>query len=132
VVGGPGDRGIGAEIAAAAGTDIVDLTGKTTLKQLAEVFRRCRVAIGNDTGPVYISFAVGTPTVAIFGPTDARRLGPYGEGHAKVTAGVGCAPCRRRRCGALKCMEAITVEGVVEAARGIVREGRSGEAGGGR
>jgi len=126
VVGGEGDKELAREIAAAARRPMLDLTGRTTLKQAAEVLRRCLVTVGNDTGPLYISAAVGTPTVAIFGPTDAARLGPYGEGHAKVTSGLRCAPCRRRRCRPLRCMEAIAPERVVEAARRLLREAKPG------
>ncbi|MBE9566405.1 MAG: lipopolysaccharide heptosyltransferase II [Proteobacteria bacterium] len=134
VVGGAGDRELAEGIAAAARSRTVDLTGKTTLKQLTEVFRGCRATISNETGPMYISAAAGTPTVAIFGPTDPNRLGPYGEGHAKVTAGVPCGPCRKRRCEPLRCMEAIGPEQVLEAARGVMggtaSGGRSGGVGG--
>ncbi len=131
VVGGPDDRVLAQEVAEAARSEMVDLTGETTLKQLAEVFRRCRVVVGNDTGPLYISFAVGVPTVAVFGPTDWRRLGPYGEGHVKVRAGLDCGPCRRRRCHPLRCMEAIGTEQVVGAVREVLdrREGRGGDGG---
>ena len=129
VVGGAGDGELAERICAESESEVVDLTGRTTLKELAEVFRRCRVTLGNDTGPLYISFAVGTPTVAVFGPTDAQRLGPYGEGHAKVTAGVECAPCRRRRCVPLRCMDAIAPERVVEAASRLVRGAREGASG---
>ena len=120
VIGAPADRALAAAIAAAAKSPILDLTGRTTLKQAAEVFRRCRLTVGNDTGPLYISAAMGTPTVALFGPTDARRLGPYGAGHAKVVAEVDCAPCRNRRCERRTCMEAIAPEQVVEAALGLL------------
>ena len=129
VVGGAGDGELAERICAESESAVVDLTGRTTLKELAEVFRRCRVTVGNDTGPLYVSFAVGTPTVAVFGPTDARRLGPYGEGHAKVTAGVECAPCRRRRCVPLRCMDAIAPETGVEAASRLVRRTREGASG---
>jgi heptosyltransferase-1 len=121
VIGGAGDRPLAAEIKALARSAVSDFTGQTTLKQLAELFRRCRAVISNETGPMYISAAVGAPTVAIFGPTDPRRLGPYGEGHARVTADVPCTPCRRRRCRPLKCMEAIDAEQVVAAARSVLR-----------
>jgi heptosyltransferase-1 len=120
IVGAPGDAGLAREIAAASRTPVIDLTGKTTLKQLAEVFLRCRVTIGNDTGPLYISAAMGTPTVAIFGPTDSRRLGPYGDGHAKVIADIECAPCRNRRCPQRRCMEMIEPARVVAAARELL------------
>lgn len=123
VVGGAGDGPLATEILAAAKSPVRDLTGKTTLKQLAAVFRRCLLTVGNDTGPMYLSSAVGTPTVAVFGPTDMTRLGPYGEGHAKVSANVDCAPCRRRDCTSRKCLEAVTVERVVEAARPLLPGG---------
>ena len=121
VVGAAGDGPAAADIAARARAPVLDLTGRTSLKQLAEVFRRCRVVVGNETGPMYIASAVGAPTVTIFGPTDPRRLGPWGEGHRKVWAAPRCGPCRRRACRPLRCMEAISVEQVVAAAREIVR-----------
>ena len=120
IVGGPGDAGLAREIAQVSRTEVLDLTGKTTLKQAAEVLRRCRVTIGNDTGPLYLSAAMGTPTVAIFGPSDARRLGPYGPGHAKVVAEIECAPCRNRRCSRRRCMEMIEPARVIEAARALL------------
>lgn len=120
VLGAAGDAPLAAAIAGSSQVQVLDLTGKTTLKQTAEVLRRCRLTIANDTGPMYISAAVGTPTVALFGPSDWRRLGPYGEGHAKLVSGVPCAPCRNRTCRDRVCMEAITVEHVVEAARNLL------------
>jgi len=129
VVGGAHDRRLAEQTQAAARAPILDLTGRTTLKQLADLFRRCRVTIADDTGPMHISSAVGTPTVALFGPTDPGRLGPYGRGHATVSAGLACAPCRRRKCHPLRCMEAITADQVIEAARRVLRPV---EAGGGR
>jgi heptosyltransferase-1 len=122
VMGGPGDQMLAEQICEHARCRLIDLVGRTTLKEAGEVFRRCRVTVGNDTGPLYISAAMGAPTVAVFGPTDPRRLGPYGDGHAKVTANVSCAPCRKRRCSLLECMTAVSVEMVAEAVEGILRE----------
>jgi heptosyltransferase-1 len=121
VVGAPSDAPLAAEIAAAAESPIVDLTGKTTLKQLADLFRRCRAVISNDTGPMYLASAVGAPTAAIFGPTDSTRLGPYGDGNVKITPQLPCRPCRRRSCQPLKCMDAVSVEQVVDAVLRIIR-----------
>jgi heptosyltransferase-1 len=121
ILGATGDAPLAARITAAATAPVLDLTSKTTLKQVTEVFHRCTITIGNDTGPLYLSSAVGTPTVAIFGPTDARRLGPYGPGHAKVVAQVECAPCRNRTCGHLRCLESITPEQVMAAVRQVIR-----------
>jgi lipopolysaccharide heptosyltransferase I len=122
VMGGSGDRWLAEQIQGRAQSRVLSLVGGTTLKQAGEVFRRCRVTVGNDTGPLYISAAMGTPTVAVFGPTDPRRLGPYGDGHAKVTPGVSCAPCRNRRCRSLKCMHAISVDRVAEAVSDLLPE----------
>jgi len=121
VTGAAEDGPIAREIASAARAPVLDLTGRTTLKQLAEVFRRCRVVIANDTGPMHIAAAVGAPTVALFGPTDARRLGPYGDGNATVAADLSCAPCRRRQCAPLKCMGSIQPARVLEAVRRVIR-----------
>ncbi len=124
VLGAQEDRGLASAIAQAARARVIDLTGRTSLKQAAEVLRRCRVTVGNDTGPLYLSAAVGTPTVALFGPSDARRLGPYGDGHGKVVAEVECAPCRNRRCRNRTCMESIEPDEVMEAVRGLLRGNR--------
>jgi len=126
VVGGPGDGALAARVGAATSAPVLDLTGRTTLKQLAALFDRGLLTIANDTGPMHISAAVGTPTVAIFGPTDPARLGPYGPGHATVCARVSCAPCRRRECASRQCLGQITVEQVLAAARALLaaRAGR--------
>jgi heptosyltransferase I len=126
IIGAAGDAALAARIMSATPAPLLDLTGKTTLKQAAEVFRRCVVTIGNDTGPLYLSSAVGTPTVAVFGPTDARRLGPYGPGHAKVVAQVDCTPCRNRQCQHLRCMESITPEQVMMAVRRLLGSREAG------
>jgi heptosyltransferase-1 len=121
VVGGEGDGELACRIQERSGGQALDLTGHTSLKQVAELFRRCRLTIANDTGPMHISAAVGTPTVAIFGPTDPVRLRPYGEGHAVVSAPTPCAPCRKRICDPTRCLEAIAPEQVISAARSVIR-----------
>lgn len=84
--------------------------GMTSLKTLAAVLKRARVLVTNDSGPMHIAAAVGTPAVAVFGPTDPKRTGPYGGIHRVVMAGVPCAPCFRKICPDAKCMSAVTVE----------------------
>ena len=62
--------------------DGVDLTGKTDLLQLAAILERCQLLVTNDTGTMHVATAVGTPVVALFGPTDSVTTGPRGErGH---------------------------------------------------
>jgi ADP-heptose:LPS heptosyltransferase len=94
----------------------IDLVGRTSLPQLAVLLRRATVLVTNDSGPMHLAAAVGTPVVAIFGPTDPRRIGPYGAGHTVLSASVDCSPCSRQRCvqgGA--CLNAISVDEVVAA-----------------
>ena len=94
------------------------------LCQAAALIAACDFYIGNDTGPMHIAAAVGTPVVALFGSTNHHRSGPYGEEHIVVHSGVelGCNPChpgkRPGGCGKGSCavIDAITVEQVFNAA----------------
>src|SRR5207245_4449269 len=72
---------------------VLDLTGKLDLDGMAAVMQLCDAAVANDTGPMHLAVAVGTPTVGIFGPTSARNYGPYGERHRAVQAHIYCGPC---------------------------------------
>jgi tRNA uridine 5-carboxymethylaminomethyl modification enzyme len=96
------------------------LDGRTTLKVLAAVFRSASVVVSTDTGPMHLAAAVGTPVVALFGPTAPWRTGPYGAGHVVLRAGVSCSPCFNKSCKTteyepMACMNRITVEQVAEA-----------------
>ena len=116
VLGGREDRHAGAAIRAAAPGTVTDLAGRTSLIESAAIIARCALAVGNDSGPTHLAAALGVPVVALFGPTDPVRTGPYGAGHIVIQAPVPCIRCRRRRC-ALSCMEKISPELVLEAAR---------------
>ena len=95
-------------------TKIVDLAGQTTLKDLACLYRQAAVVVTTDSGPMHIAAAVGTPVVALFGPTDPRRTGPYGFGHTVIRKTLPCSPCFLKQCRTRECMEGITVEEVLE------------------
>jgi ADP-heptose:LPS heptosyltransferase len=96
-----------------------------TLTQLAEAIRRCDLFIGNDTAPMHLAVFVGTPVIALFGPTDPIENAPFGKGEAIVLRkDVYCNPCRIRECQNLLCMDAITVDDVLEAVdRVLLRKG---------
>jgi heptosyltransferase-1 len=120
VSGGPGDAALAAEITAVAATPPVDLTGKTSLKQLAHIIKNARVLVGGDTGPMHLAAALATPVVALHGPTDTIRNGPYGGGHKALVTAHGCAGCWRRACPkGLDCLAGITVEEVYDAVGGL-------------
>ncbi|MBI5694797.1 MAG: putative lipopolysaccharide heptosyltransferase III [Nitrospirae bacterium] len=104
----------------------VDLSGKLTLKRLASVCRRAEFFFGVDTAPMHMAAAVGTPVVALFGPSDSVLWGPLTGRRVVVEklAEFPCIPCHRDGCEGSKrsrCLEAITVEDAVEAVEIYIR-----------
>ena len=99
----------------------VDLEGRTTLRDLAYLYTRAELLVTTDSGPMHIAAAVGTPTVALFGPTDPCRTGPYGDGHVILRAGRPCSPCFLKECATKRCMREITVEDVFAAVKSKLR-----------
>jgi lipopolysaccharide heptosyltransferase I len=102
-----------------------NVAGGTDLFELAELYARCSVVITNDSGPMHIAAAVGTPVIAIFGPTDPTLTGPYGKQHVVLRSGIPCSPCMKDHCThtpRMECMQQVTVEQVLEAAKPFLRE----------
>ncbi|MBN2254567.1 MAG: glycosyltransferase family 9 protein [Deltaproteobacteria bacterium] len=97
------------------------LEGQTTLQDLACLYKRASVVVSTDSGPMHIAAAMGTPTVALFGPTDPSRTGPYGIGHCVVRKDMPCSPCFLKKCNSMRCMTEITVEEVFEAVKNLCR-----------
>ena len=91
---------------------VLNLAGKTTLWQLGALVKRCDFYVSADSGPMHISAALGTRTIALFGPTDPARHGPHGVGHQVIRKDMPCSPCYRRKCKSRKCMLAIQAEDV--------------------
>ena len=112
-------------MAGGAGPEVVNLAGQTSLVEMGGWFSRMNLAIVNDSGPLHLATALGIPVVTMFGPTDPRRTGPYGQGHRVITTDVACRPCFARVCrlSRVECMEGITVGQVVEAAREVLGKG---------
>ncbi len=102
---------------------IIDMRGKTNLKQLAALLREVDLLVTNDSGPMHIAAALGTPVVAIFGPTDPKRTGPYGEIHRVIRGSAPCSPCFRKSCNRQShlCMDAVSVEMVLKEVSVILR-----------
>ena len=98
----------------------VDLSGRLTLKQLAALIKRSLLYFGVDTAPMHMAAAVGTPVVALFGPSDSKVWGPFSD-KSKVIAledRFDCMPCHQDGCGGSKksrCLEAITEEETITA-----------------
>jgi len=100
----------------------INLAGQTSLKELAYLCSRCRLVVSTDTGPMHVAAAMGTPTVAIFGPTAPWRTGPYGNGHRVVREELDCSPCFKKRCAHLTCMKRITTEKIFEAVQKVLQQ----------
>lgn len=103
-------------------SDGINLGGETSLPELAGLYKRARLVISTDSGPMHLAAAVGTPVIAIFGPTDPDRTGPYGAGHMVIMAGLDCSPCLLKKCSTKKCMEEITPQQVFTAVKKMIKE----------
>ncbi len=93
----------------------INLCGTMGLHANLSVYRAAHLFFGVDSGPMHMAAAVGVPAVALFGPTDERKWGPWGEGHTVITRRLSCYPCKPHKCHDNDCMKKITVEEVVEA-----------------
>ncbi|MCG2677535.1 glycosyltransferase family 9 protein [bacterium] len=97
---------------------------KTNLKELTCLISKCRLFIGGETGPLHIACALNIPTIALIGPTDSIRNGPYGEGHIVIEKDLPCRGCWRHKCKRLDCMKSITVGEVFSAVKEQLRARR--------
>jgi ADP-heptose:LPS heptosyltransferase len=121
---GPGEEPLAEQVVAASGGAAVR-SFPTSLLELVELVRRARIVVASDTGPLHLACAVGTPVVALFGPTDPARNGPFDPEDEVVRRAPPCAPCYRRGCSVhAGIMDTIGLEEVAAAAeRRLARAG---------
>jgi len=93
----------------------INTAGKWGLKELAFLQTQADIVVTPDSGPMHLAAAMGTPVVALFGPTDEARTGPYGNIHRVVAASVECRPCLLRKCASPECMTQISVREIGKA-----------------
>jgi ADP-heptose:LPS heptosyltransferase len=110
-----------------SGVACVDLVGRVDLVTLAAVLERAALLITGDTGPMHLAAALGVPTVAIFGPSDPARWGPFSERARVVRVSIPCSPCNRIRRPPARCrghvpdcLAAISADAVYDAAAGVL------------
>jgi heptosyltransferase-1 len=119
LLGSPNDRAVADEIVRTCRSDVVNLVGRTDLKELTALMDLASCVVCHDSGPMHIAAALAKPMVAIFGPTNPARTGPYSPTASVVTHPVPCAPCYRRTCPYQhhNCMRRLDVERVFNAVR---------------
>lgn len=126
IMGSQSDQENCAKLAQAIQGPVFNLAGKLTLPQLGSYLADMQLVITNDSGPMHIAAALETPLVALFGPTDPGRTGPYGKKNIVLTSNQACRPCYQRTCP-LKthlCLQACMPEQAVEAAVKLLAEQR--------
>ncbi|MBI4982587.1 MAG: lipopolysaccharide heptosyltransferase II [Candidatus Omnitrophica bacterium] len=118
VVAGAKDASLARGVIKLMKNQVIDLAGKTSVSQLASVLKRCQLFVSNDSGPVHIASAVGTPVISIFGRNQKGlspvRWGPVGAKDQFLHKEVGCIECLAHNCKKeFACLKAITVEDVL-------------------
>ncbi len=98
----------------------LNLSGKTDIATLKGLVKQADLVISCDSGTMHLASALDSPVVAIFGPTDPDYTGPFTEKRFVVRRAVECSPCRRRRCGDMRCMNAIEPADVMEGVRRLL------------
>ena len=98
LTGSSSEVGLGKALQKLVKAKVINLIGKTTVLQLGALIERCNFYLTCDSGPMHIAAAVGTPTIALFGPTNPTRHQPYGEGHHVIEKDVSCRPCYKHKC----------------------------------
>jgi heptosyltransferase-2 len=126
--GGKGDVDLTGQIAAAlqaSGIPHHDLAGRTTLRELMGLLQMCRVLLTNDTGPMHVAAALGTPVVVPFGSTSPELTGPGQPGDARhqlLKSTAPCSPCFLRECPIdFRCLQGLGAEPVVAAVVEVMR-----------
>ncbi len=118
VLGSEADRALGEVIAREDGRRCLDLTGRLSLQEMVEWIRLGELMVTNDTGPMHVAAALNKPVVALFGPTEPCRTGPYRQLDHVLQLDLPCVPCLKPRCAyfkPLECLRALPPAAVFEA-----------------
>jgi heptosyltransferase-2 len=119
LLGSHADRTLAEKIEQGINANVCNMAGQTSLRELMAVLKLCRVLLTNDSGPMHVAAALGTPVVVPFGSTSPELTGPGMPGdprHRLLKSDAPCSPCFLRECPIdFRCMNGIGVERVVEA-----------------
>ncbi|MDO8684360.1 MAG: glycosyltransferase family 9 protein [Armatimonadota bacterium] len=121
IFGGKSETYLAEVITKSMKTKPIIAAGKTTIWQLAGLISRCGVMITGDTGPMHMAVSLDVPTVAIFGPANPSRTGPYTDNCVVLWQKLPCSPCRRKpTCSFRECIDATSVDMVYDATRQLL------------
>jgi lipopolysaccharide heptosyltransferase I len=123
LIGGPDDKNACATIESQVGDGIINLAGKMSLSETGAALEKMDLLITNDSGPMHMAAASGVPCLALFGPTDAGRTGPYGDIHKVMMEEIDCRPCYSRACklDEQTCLRDISPESVCKEALAMLK-----------
>jgi lipopolysaccharide heptosyltransferase I len=125
LVGGSEERAVAAQVCSRLQGPTLDLTGRTTLPQLAALLQRADVMLANDTGPLHLAAALGRPVIAPYTCTKVRLNGPYAATGAAIEAAVGCQGSYIKRCSRLTCMTELRPDRLWPALAEVLRSWRT-------
>ncbi|MDP3296465.1 MAG: glycosyltransferase family 9 protein [Thermodesulfovibrionia bacterium] len=103
------------------------VAGRISIRESAALIKRCSFFVSPDSGPMHLAQAVGTPTIALFGPADPTITGPTGRKYIILKKELSCSPCKDYECPHFSCMKAISVEDVIAAIEEMKIKGWIGE-----
>jgi heptosyltransferase II len=119
LLGGQAERGVAEEVKEELPHPVVDLVGRTELREALGILSRLQLLVTNDSGLMHAAAALGVPVVALFGSTDPGATGPFTDRATVIRHPLPCSPCFQRTCEeGYACLEAISVDEVTQAARG--------------
>jgi len=121
----PNEQALIEEILRKARSKPLDLAGKLSIKELGALAARARLFVGVDSMPMHLAAAVGTPTLALFGPSGELEWGPWNVARRVVTSAHSCRPCGLDGCGGGKvseCLTTLPVDQVHAAARELLAQ----------
>ncbi len=131
LIGGPGDIAVNQQLEDGLGAQketVINLTGKTSIGELAAQLEQCALFIGNDSSPMHLAAAVNIPVIAIFGPTSPQEYGPYPPDdprHIAIWRHPTGQPCfflgKMQTCAHCTCMQSVTVDDVWQAVLQLIR-----------
>lgn len=110
ILGSPGEKPLGEQLQNHLKAPSINLIGLTGIPELVEAIRRSRLLLCNDSGPMHIAAALGTPLVCMFGPTDPVLTGPFTDRAEILVPNLECIKCFKRECESRRCHRSISAE----------------------